>query len=73
MAETQAGAARRRVLIAEDEALIRLDLAEMLVEMGLLADYTATGLTWPLKRVGEAPTDLIRESPFGEEAGGRKE
>ena len=34
MAETQAGAARRRVLIAEDEALIRLDLAEMLVEEG---------------------------------------
>ena len=34
MAETQAGAERRRVLIAEDEALIRLDLAEMLVEEG---------------------------------------
>ena len=34
MAETQAGAVRRRVLIAEDEALIRLDLAEMLVEEG---------------------------------------
>ena len=34
MAETQAGATRRRVLIAEDEALIRLDLAEMLVEEG---------------------------------------
>jgi response regulator NasT len=34
VAETQAGAARRRVLIAEDEALIRLDLAEMLVEEG---------------------------------------
>ncbi|GAB3810613.1 ANTAR domain-containing response regulator [Micromonospora zhanjiangensis] len=32
MAETQAE--RRRVLIAEDEALIRLDLAEMLVEEG---------------------------------------
>jgi response regulator NasT len=32
--ETQAGAARHRVLIAEDEALIRLDLAEMLVEEG---------------------------------------
>jgi response regulator NasT len=30
----QAGAGRRRVLIAEDEALIRLDLAEMLVEEG---------------------------------------
>ena len=30
----QAGAVRRRVLIAEDEALIRLDLAEMLVEEG---------------------------------------
>src|SRR2546427_4633870 len=34
VADTQAGAARRRVLIAEDEALIRLDLAEMLVEEG---------------------------------------
>src|SRR5215217_6681345 len=32
--EDQAGAARRRVLIAEDEALIRLDLAEMLGEEG---------------------------------------
>jgi response regulator NasT len=30
----QAGTERRRVLIAEDEALIRLDLAEMLVEEG---------------------------------------
>jgi AmiR/NasT family two-component response regulator len=34
VAETQAGVERRRVLIAEDEALIRLDLAEMLVEEG---------------------------------------
>jgi len=34
VAETQAGEQRRRVLIAEDEALIRLDLAEMLVEEG---------------------------------------
>ena len=34
MADTQAGPERRRVLIAEDEALIRLDLAEMLVEEG---------------------------------------
>jgi two-component system, response regulator PdtaR len=34
VADTQAGAGRRRVLIAEDEALIRLDLAEMLVEEG---------------------------------------
>jgi two-component system, response regulator PdtaR len=32
--EGQAGAVRRRVLIAEDEALIRLDLAEMLGEEG---------------------------------------
>ena len=31
MADTQAGAPRRRVLIAEDEALIRLDLREMLI------------------------------------------
>ena len=30
----QSGSERRRVLIAEDEALIRLDLAEMLVEEG---------------------------------------
>lgn len=35
MSESQeAGTVRRRVLIAEDEALIRLDLAEMLVEEG---------------------------------------
>ena len=34
MAETPTDAERRRVLIAEDEALIRLDLAEMLVEEG---------------------------------------
>jgi two-component system, response regulator PdtaR len=34
VSETTAGAARSRVLIAEDEALIRLDLAEMLVEEG---------------------------------------
>ncbi|MEV0329518.1 response regulator [Micromonospora echinospora] len=34
MAETQTDVERRRVLIAEDEALIRLDLAEMLVEEG---------------------------------------
>src|SRR5689334_3359620 len=34
VADTQAGAERRRVLIAEDEALIRLDLREMLVEEG---------------------------------------
>jgi response regulator NasT len=32
--EVQAGTARKRVLIAEDEALIRLDLAEMLGEEG---------------------------------------
>jgi response regulator NasT len=32
--EVQAGAVRKRVLIAEDEALIRLDLAEMLGEEG---------------------------------------
>lgn len=34
MTEVQAGTARKRVLIAEDEALIRLDLAEMLGEEG---------------------------------------
>ncbi|WP_020521225.1 ANTAR domain-containing response regulator [Catelliglobosispora koreensis] len=34
MTEVQAGSARKRVLIAEDEALIRLDLAEMLGEEG---------------------------------------
>jgi len=34
VADTQAGPERKRVLIAEDEALIRLDLAEMLVEEG---------------------------------------
>ncbi|GIH05018.1 transcriptional regulator [Rhizocola hellebori] len=34
MTEVQAGTTRKRVLIAEDEALIRLDLAEMLGEEG---------------------------------------
>jgi response regulator NasT len=34
VADTQSEVGRRRVLIAEDEALIRLDLAEMLVEEG---------------------------------------
>jgi response regulator NasT len=34
LTEVQAGVARKRVLIAEDEALIRLDLAEMLGEEG---------------------------------------
>jgi response regulator NasT len=34
VSEVQAGAPRHRVLIAEDAALIRLDLAEMLVEEG---------------------------------------
>ncbi|GAA1364984.1 MULTISPECIES: ANTAR domain-containing response regulator [Catellatospora] len=34
MTEKQAGVVRKRVLIAEDEALIRLDLAEMLGEEG---------------------------------------
>ncbi|MFI6129205.1 ANTAR domain-containing response regulator [Micromonospora sp. NPDC051141] len=34
MGEMQTDAERKRVLIAEDEALIRLDLAEMLVEEG---------------------------------------
>ncbi|GHJ44887.1 transcriptional regulator [Catellatospora sp. TT07R-123] len=34
MTEVQASSARKRVLIAEDEALIRLDLAEMLGEEG---------------------------------------
>jgi AmiR/NasT family two-component response regulator len=34
VADTQASADRRRVLIAEDEALIRLDLSEMLQEEG---------------------------------------
>ena len=34
VAEMPTDAERRRVLIAEDEALIRLDLAEMLVEEG---------------------------------------
>jgi response regulator NasT len=34
VADTRTGAGRKRVLIAEDEALIRLDLAEMLVEEG---------------------------------------
>jgi two-component system, response regulator PdtaR len=48
-----AGAARRRVVIAEDEALIRLDLAEMLAEEG----YDVVGQA----EDGEKAVELVLE------------
>ena len=47
------GASRRRVVIAEDEALIRLDLAEMLAEEG----YEVVGQAGD----GEAAVNLVEE------------
>ena len=59
MAETQAGAERRRVLIAEDEALIRLDLAEMLVEEGYdVVGEAADGET-AIRLAEELKPDLV--------------
>ena len=52
-ATTDDGAVRRRVVIAEDEALIRLDLAEMLAEEG----YEVVGQAGD----GEAAVGLVEE------------
>jgi two-component system, response regulator PdtaR len=52
-ATTDDGAVRRRVVIAEDEALIRLDLAEMLAEEG----YEVVGQAGD----GEAAVSLVEE------------
>lgn len=55
----QAGAGRRRVLIAEDEALIRLDLAEMLSEEGYeVAGEAADGET-AVRMTEELRPDLV--------------
>ncbi|MBU8856091.1 MULTISPECIES: response regulator [unclassified Micromonospora] len=59
MGEMQADAERKRVLIAEDEALIRLDLAEMLVEEGYeVAGEAGDGET-AVKLAEELKPDLV--------------
>ena len=42
--------ARLRILIAEDEAIIRLDLKEMLVELGHVAALGLAIRVWPWRR-----------------------
>src|SRR3954464_10030686 len=49
----------RRVLIAEDEALIRLDLREMLVEEGYDVVGEAGDGETGVRRVGELRPDLV--------------
>ncbi|WP_370881740.1 ANTAR domain-containing response regulator [Catenuloplanes nepalensis] len=55
----QAGSERRRVLIAEDEALIRLDLAEMLVEEGYDVVGEAGDGETAVRLAGELKPDLV--------------
>ena len=59
MAETQTDAERRRVLIAEDEALIRLDLAEMLVEEGYAVVGEAGDGETAVRLAEELKPDLV--------------
>jgi response regulator NasT len=59
VADTRAGAERRRVLIAEDEALIRLDLAEMLVEEGYDVVGEAGDGETAVKLAEELKPDLV--------------
>ncbi|MET7470504.1 ANTAR domain-containing response regulator [Micromonospora sp. NPDC005686] len=59
MGEMQADAERKRVLIAEDEALIRLDLAEMLVEEGYEVVGEAGDGETAVKLAEELKPDLV--------------
>ncbi|MGC4889592.1 ANTAR domain-containing response regulator [Micromonospora sp. NBC_01392] len=59
MGEMQTDAERKRVLIAEDEALIRLDLAEMLVEEGYEVVGEAGDGETAVKLAEELKPDLV--------------
>jgi response regulator NasT len=59
VAETQADAEGRRVLIAEDEALIRLDLAEMLAEEGYQVVGEAADGETAVRLAEELKPDLV--------------
>ncbi|MFC0432579.1 ANTAR domain-containing response regulator [Kutzneria buriramensis] len=58
-AQTQAAAPQRRVLVAEDEALIRLDLVEMLREEGYQVVGEAGDGEEAVKLAGELRPDLV--------------
>ncbi|GAA3438511.1 ANTAR domain-containing response regulator [Kutzneria kofuensis] len=58
-AQTQATAPQRRVLVAEDEALIRLDLVEMLREEGYQVVGEAGDGEEAIKLAGELRPDLV--------------
>ena len=58
-AQTQAAAPQRRVLVAEDEALIRLDLVEMLREEGYQVVGEAGDGEEAVKLAGDLRPDLV--------------